>query len=504
MPDAAIIFGIILGIPLLGLLLYVADVQRRSARSPGGRLLARRCVLVQGLILGACGILCCLLMIAWMFWTFMEGTPQEAVIAVMALGMWVFAGLLMLWTGQSALRVFLLPEPTVGETMSLGDVQASEQLRLSAGSLLLVPFVLLGAFGILVAVPLLLWVAECWTSRRAREAQFLMMLALAVRHELPLADEVEAFEASVWSRRPQRYADLANRLREGRPLGESLVMSRGVLSQSLSREIAAAEAAGDLPAALQSMATRQTALLRRRHFDSSLALSLFYVWTLLATITGVAGFLMYYIVPKYKAIFDDFGTELPVWTVSLIRTSDALTGDFLPLMPLMSLPILACAAAATVYFVGWGNLNVPLLMRWFPRRDAPDLLRSLSYAVEASQPLPEVVDGLAQRHLRTDMQARLAQFSDALRRGEPLWQPLQQERFIRPPEADALAAAQRANNLPWAMRTLADSLDRGSFQRAQFWIELFKPTLVIGLGLLVGWIALAMFLPLVKLINDLC
>src|SRR5690606_20709323 len=110
-------------------------------------------------------------------------------------------------------------------------------------------------------------------------------------------------------------------------------------------------------------------------------------------------------------------------------------------------------------------LNVPLLMRWFPRLDAPPLLRALSHAVAAGQPLPQVVNDMSHRHLRSDIRQRLMRIGDALQRGEALWTPLQDEGFIRRAEGEALAAAQRAGNLPWAMRTLAESMNRAVRRR---------------------------------------
>lgn len=81
--------------------------------------------------------------------------------------------------------------------------------------------------------------------------------------------------------------------------------------------------------------------------------------------------------------------------------------------------------------------------------------------------------------------------------------PLRDEGFIRPLEGEALAAAQRAGNLPWAMRTLAEGMVRSSQRTSLFWLEILKPTVVIGVGLIVGWFVVAMFLPLVQLIMAL-
>jgi type II secretory pathway component PulF len=381
--------------------------------------------------------------------------------------------------------------------------RASDQLRLSAILLMLVPLLLLGTFGVLVAMPVALVLVAIRITRLGRQTQLLWTLALAVRQNLPLAEEVEVFSEQLWKRQQIRYVHLANRLRDGRSLGEALELSPGILPRPVAAEIRMAEQAGRLPEVLTELAASSSRTLERSRNDNTIALTLLYGWLLLSVLLLVASFIMYWIIPKYKAIFNDFGVDLPPMTISLIETSDMFFANFLLVVPLLGLPMIAAGVIATVYFVSWGDLNLPLLMRWFPRQDAPALLRALSHVVGAGQPLPELVDEMSHRHLRSDIRSRLAQIAEALQRGEPLWNALRDVGFIRPLEAEALAAAQRAGNLPWAMRTLADSIVRSSRRRSLFWLEILKPTVVIGVGLIVCWFVVAMFLPLVQLVMAL-
>jgi hypothetical protein len=58
-------------------------------------------------------------------------------------------------------------------------------------------------------------------------------------------------------------------------------------------------------------------------------------------------------------------------------------------------------------------------------------------------------------------------------------------------------------NLPWALRDLADRLDRRREQRWAWWFEVLRPWPLIGLGLLAGAFAIGMFYPLVTLLHEL-
>lgn len=212
---------------------------------------------------------------------------------------------------------------------------------------------------------------------------------------------------------------------------------------------------------------------------------------------------MYWIVPKYKAIFNDFGYEFPTWTRQAFAVSDLFVEYFFLLMPLVSLPIFAGLAAVGVLIFGWGNLNFPLVMRWFPRWDAPGLLASLAYTVEASRPLPPALEDMAEHQRRSDLRERLVRMQQSTDVGRPLWTVLADEGFIRSAEAEVLAAAARAGNLPWAMRTLGESMQRTTRHRVQFWLEFIKPAAVVSVGCVVGFFVIAFFLPLVTIIQEL-
>jgi type IV pilus assembly protein PilC len=495
-------FLLILGVPALGVLLYVAEHSRRYALTPRGREIARGGVLACGIGLGLAGVV----LIAYgTIWAIEDGGDSPILVAAFTIVAVLTATVLMLWTARCAVRVFrlpLLPSDLAGEIRA---ESASEELRLACAAITLVPLLLLvlGMLGLFAGIVIIIWGVVSRSKRMSRESQFLWTLALAVRQNLPLAEEVDAFAEPFRSQTKRAYRSLSNRLRDGRSLGEALEMTDGVLSRPIAGELRTAEDAGTLPRVLADIAARHTTSLSRVRSDSSFAIVLLYGWTLLTIEAAVVGFVMYFIIPKYKEIFEDFGVELPPLTVAAVAASDLFVGYSYLILSGLELPVVAALAVAFVYCIGWGNLNYPLLMRWFPRRDAPPLLRSLSHVVETGQSLADIVEDIAHRHLRADVRQRLLRIGRALKLGQPLWEPLSNEGFIRDKEADALAAAQRAGNLPWALRTLADSMESTSRHRVQLWLEIAKPVLVVTVSLVVGWFVLAMFLPLVSLISDI-
>jgi type II secretory pathway component PulF len=289
-------------------------------------------------------------------------------------------------------------------------------------------------------------------------------------------------------------------LRDGRPLSEALQSDPGLLPSSVVTAIRIGEQTGRLPQVLRDCAMRDTASLRNAQADGSIAALLSYYWVLTIVMLVILGGLQYWIVPKLKAIFTDFNIELPAITQRMITFADYFV-DYWYWLPFWSLPVTLIILFAYGYQISWDRLNFPLFMRWFPRRDAPGVLRGLAWAVDARQPLPDLLTDAGEHHPRRDLGQRLMRIGQVMSAGDESWRSLADEGFVTGREVRALQAAERARHLPVALGALADSLDRARRHRLLWWIEWCKPLVILTFGWLVALYCAAFFLPIVELIS---
>ena len=338
--------------------------------------------------------------------------------------------------------------------------------------------------------------------RRAQEAELLWMLATSVVSHRDLADDVEAYARGSWGKRHERLVELAHRLRDGLPSSE-LAVPQGLLSRTATLEIQAGLQSGKLAEALRSAAIKHTRALTAGTHSLDAHAALTYPAAVLTVMVLILGFLMYFIVPKFKRIFDDFGTELPGMTVALIHGSDAVVNYWYLASPILFLTGGAVVVAAMSHYYGWLALWQQWAGRWMVRPHASDVLRSLAGTVEMGAPLDRAFDPFVTSSGPILLQRRAAAVRLALSQGESCWLLLESEGFLKMREVVLIEAAQRAGNLPWALNTLADSLDRQLSFRFSAILELLRPVAILFLGAIVGFVAIAMFMPLVKLLNDL-
>ena len=256
-------------------------------------------------------------------------------------------------------------------------------------------------------------------------------------------------------------------------------------------------------AALLQEARLQKRNVQRMRFADIVNLVMSY----LLIISLVCSFLMYWIVPKYKAIFDGFGMALPVSTISLIRMSDFFVDYAVLIMfPLMGLMF------GVVFWIS-GYQRGPF--RWLPnsllafgrslnpRGVTQRLLDQLMLITSHGIPIPAGLKSLAAAPSYLGVKQRLLDVAQDAEQGNDIWEALRRNRLLTTAECGLLQAAQKLKNLPWTLQFIADGLERRSLSR----LELFRISLhticLLSIGLVVGWFAIGFFEPLLQMLKGL-
>jgi type II secretory pathway component PulF len=114
-----------------------------------------------------------------------------------------------------------------------------------------------------------------------------------------------------------------------------------------------------------------------------------------------------------------------------------------------------------------------------------------------------MVEQLARHYPRSWIAARLARASLGASAGEPLFAALKRQGLLTAADAALLSAAERAGNLPWALRSVADNTERRLAYRLNGWLQVLFPLTILIVGSAVGFIVVAFFLPVINLTKGL-
>ncbi len=364
----------------------------------------------------------------------------------------------------------------------------------------------------IVVPPLLIFVAVSaalgvpfvvMANTNRRPSQLLWLLAVAVKHRRNLADELRAHaigQSEGYGRRLMRCADSID---AGDSLGEALEQVLGLLPKWVVSEIRIGEATMTLDSTLARLAQQQLATLDWDLTRVTLTSWATYGVTYAMAGFSIVGFLMIFIVPKFKAIFNGFETELPKVTELAIKLADLFADYWFLFAPLMWafgwLAIEVMRGEAT----RWKHLRYRILSPLYRVLDGPDILRQLSLIVSSGRSLTDGLTAMARFHHRPSVAKLLARVSIDVQAGDDCFERMRQQRLISAADESFLASAQRVGNLGWALNELAEIRERRLTHWARFWLEAFRPVPVLIAGVLVFFLAAAFFMPIVKLLNDL-
>ena len=154
-------------------------------------------------------------------------------------------------------------------------------------------------------------------------------------------------------------------------------------------------------------------------------------------------------------------------------------------------------------FAGWVNYDVPFFDRLLKRRHLALILRSLSLSVDSGKPIEEGLATLASHYPTWWVRRKLIKADGEVRHGGSWIDALWRQGLIRPTDAEVLSSARRSATWPGRCGELAETGERRLAFRFQAVIQTLFPLVVIGLGLVVFFLAVAFFAPLVDLIRRL-
>ncbi|HVX11347.1 MAG TPA: type II secretion system F family protein [Pirellulales bacterium] len=346
---------------------------------------------------------------------------------------------------------------------------------------------------ILLACVLVYVTFRYWMRRRVA---LLAVMAAAARHWMPLAPAVESVSQEWRGWFGRRCRRLAEMLYAGMPLGEVLSNAGSLLPRRALAIVEVGVRTGNLSGAFAEAARQPASAPAMMRVWAGF----WYLSMLALNGCAILIFVAIKIVPAFIKIFDDFNADLPGPTLALIQSCNWFV-EYGP----------APLALALFVTASWAVLWRVSVITWLPppfnmiarRRETVVVLRSLALATESSRPLELALSALAEHYPSRALRARLRRTLAQMASGQPWYESLADQGLLRSSEQALVSSAERAGNLAWALREVADGIERRTALRAQRWLELVIPVCILFAGGIVMFIVVSLFVPLVSLIEKL-
>ncbi len=225
--------------------------------------------------------------------------------------------------------------------------------------------------------------------------------------------------------------------------------------------------------------------------------------------------IMVFIIPKFEDIFNDFGVDLPWLTVWLINTSRWFAGA----NPGQAMPGgVTLLIAAIVGFVLLklsrktppGRAVTDILLLWTPifgslirKTTIARFTRTLGTLISAGVPILEAVTVTKETSGNFVFERALGKVHDSIREGESFAGPLRESKTCDPIVVNMIDVGEETGELDVMLLKIADNYDEEVDVAVASLVSLLEPLMVVVLGGMVGTIVVAMFMPMVAMIEGL-
>ena len=266
--------------------------------------------------------------------------------------------------------------------------------------------------------------------------------------------------------------------------------------------VAVGEMAGMLDTLLERLADH---LEKTEALQSRLRAALAYPLAVVVIATGVVGVILSWVVPAFETIFRSFNAELPAITRWVLACSRRLTEDGVWLLALVGATGLGGWKAwqgseAMKRWVDGVCLQSPLLGDLLRKACLVRWARALATLVGAGIPLVEAMDTVANvTGNRVDTQVTRT-LREALTRGQSLTHALQHHpRLFSPLLIQMVQVGEESGTLEAMLAKAAVFHEREVDAGVTALSSLMEPALMVFLGLVIGGLVVAMYLPIFQL-----
>jgi type IV pilus assembly protein PilC len=270
--------------------------------------------------------------------------------------------------------------------------------------------------------------------------------------------------------------------------------------------IAAGEAGGVLDLILARLADfmEKAARLKKKVVGAMI-----YPAVVISIAVGIVSMIMIVVIPKFEDIFKDFKLDLPTPTKILLGISRWFANDY-GWAYIIAFPFVVAGLVKLIrlseggkYAIDLIKLKVPILGAILSKTAIARFTRTLGTLISAGVPILDAIN-ITKETSGNEVYARaLVKVHDAIREGESMADPLRATKVCDAIVVNMIDVGEETGDLDKMLLKVADNYDADVDVLVASLISILEPVMVVVLGLIVGFIVIALFMPMISLIQGI-
>jgi type IV pilus assembly protein PilC len=298
--------------------------------------------------------------------------------------------------------------------------------------------------------------------------------------------------------------DVVEDVESGSTLSEAMSKHPKAFDRLYVNMVKAGEAGGALEVILQRLADfkEKSQSLKRKVIGAMV-----YPCVVILVAVGILTFIMVSVIPKFKKIFDELGIPLPEMTKKLIDVS-LWFADYwwvLPLFPIgfWLLVKLICLSRTGRYAVDWIKLHIPIMGQILEKTIVARTMRTLGTLIASGVPILEALSIVKETASNAVFETCFQRVYESIREGESIAAPMRESRLVDDMVVNMIEVGEETGDLDTMLYKVADFYDEEVDTLVKSLLSLLEPIMIVVLGVIIGFIVIALFMPLIKLLDGL-
>jgi len=296
--------------------------------------------------------------------------------------------------------------------------------------------------------------------------------------------------------------DIRMAVEGGGTFSASLKRHPKIFSTLYTNMVEAGEAGGILDTILNRLAAyiEKAMALKKR-----VKTAMFYPSTIVAVAVVVVIFLLIYVIPTFEQLFEGFGATLPLPTVIVLEASRIVRAYLL----VMLAGLVAAVVGLRFYYRTPGGkmaidrllLRLPVFGPLIRKVAVAKFTRTLGTLVSSGVSILEGLDITARTAGNKVVEEAVLKARTTIAQGKTIAEPLQASGVFPLMVVQMIAVGEQTGALDRMLNKIADFYDEEVDVAVAGLTSLLEPLLVIFLGVIIGGVVIAMYLPIFKLIS---
>jgi type IV pilus assembly protein PilC len=268
--------------------------------------------------------------------------------------------------------------------------------------------------------------------------------------------------------------------------------------------------AGELGGVLEVVLNRLSEFMEKaQKIKGKVVAAMFYPVAVMVVAVVIMAVLMVYVIPQFEQVFSGMldGAQLPAFTRFVLACSRAVKDHFLVTT--------GCIAVLAVIFVMIGKtkpgrrvydkvkLKMPVFGPVISKVAISRFARTLGTLVSSGVPILQALTIVRETSGNVIVASAVNAVHDSVKEGETITAPLEASNVFPPMVISMVDVGEQTGALPEMLLKIADNYDEEVDNAVAAMTSLLEPIMIVFLAIVVGSIVIAMFLPLIALMNGI-